>query len=132
MPQLQSLAVYDGEDTPILHTFVPENIDKNGVARLKESDGTPIGDNIVTVSLRRVDSKYKGRIVLAMPVVVTETINGVSVPRVARKAFADLNLSFDETSSVQERKNVLHILSNILGSGEVLIASTFENLEGIY
>lgn len=132
MPQLQSLTIEDGETTPVSHTFVPENIDNNGVARLKESDGTPIGDNVVTISLRKADSKYKGRMVLVMPEVVTETINGVSVPRVARTAFADLSLTFDQTSTVQERTNVLRLLADALGSGATLVDSTFINLEGIY
>lgn len=132
MPQLQSLAIYDGKTTPVLHTFIPESIDQNGVARLKESDGTPIGDQVVTVSLKKTDTKYRGRVVLVLPSVVTETINGVSVPKVARTAYADLTVTFDQTSTIQERKDALALLSDALSGGKTMVDSTLINLEGIY
>lgn len=133
MPSFASITVNDGEDTPVSHTFLPSTIDpKTGVAKLKESDGTPIGDNIVTMSLRETDQYYKGRLLLAMPVVVTETINGVNVPKVSRTAYADLNLSFDKTSTTQERDNVLILLSNMFAGGVTMVDGTFRDLEGIY
>lgn len=132
MPQLQTLTINDGETTPVSHVFVPENIDKNGVARLKKSNGVPLGDEVATISLRRVNSHFKGRLVLAVPVVVNETINGVTVPKVVRTAYADLTVTFDQTSTTQERKNVLVMMSNALGGGKVLVDSTLKDLEGIY
>lgn len=131
MPQTTSLAANDGKATPILHTFVPNGA-KDGVTRFKESDGTPIGDNTVTVSLRQVGSKYKIRIVVGMPVVVDETINGVVVPKVARTAYADLTLTFDDTSSVQERDDVAAILANLIGGNEATMNSVIQNLEYLY
>jgi hypothetical protein len=133
MPELQSLAVYDGETTPILHTFVPTFPgNSQGVVRLKESDGVPLGDNILTLSLRQTDTKYKGRVLLVMPIVVDETINGVVVPRVVRSAIADVTLTFDQTSSAQERENVMTLMGNILLGNQVLISGAFHDLEGIY
>lgn len=132
MPALTSLAVNDGEATPVAHTFVPQGLQGN-VARLKESDGTPIGDNILTISLRNTDTKYKGRAVLAMPVVVDETINGVVVPKVVRTAYAEVNFTFDQTSTEQERTNILVMLGNMISlPGVNLFPGTFRKLENIY
>lgn len=132
MPQLQTLVVADGQATPVNHTFVPKDIDRNGVARLKVSNGVPLGDKLLTLSLRQTDTKYKGRILLSVPVVVTETINGVSVPKVTRPAHVDVTMTFDQTSSAQERKDALHFMANVLRSTNPLVASTFIDLEGIY
>lgn len=132
MAQLQSLVVADGQATPVNVTFVPKDIDKNGVARLKSSNGVPIGDKMFTFSLRQTGTKYKGRITLALPVVVNETINGVVVPVVTRTSYMDVNVTFADTSSVQERKDTLALMGNALKSANALITSTFVDLEGIY
>jgi len=131
MPALASLTVNDGETTPLAHTFVPVAVD-NGIARLKNSDGTPIGDEIITISLRETPQKYKGRLVLTVPTMVTETINGVSVPRVDRSIIVDVNVACDKTSSTQERDNALAMAGNLLVGGVTLVDGVFRDLEGVW
>lgn len=131
MPQLQSVALLDRAATPLSHPFVPRSID-NGVAVVVETSGVPIGENKLTVSMRRAADKFRGRLVLTMPVVVNETINGVVKPVVVRVAIANLEFVFDEKSSTQERTNLIGMLSDALGTGKVLINDTFVKLEGIY
>jgi hypothetical protein len=131
MAQLASISIDDAETTPVTHTFTPLNI-KNDVARWKESDGTPIGDNSLTISIRATESKYKVRATLGMPVVVNETINGVTVPSVARTAYCNVEFTFDQKSSQQERKNIVELMSDVLACDNAVIASTLYDLEGIY
>lgn len=131
MPQTTSLTANDGKATPQLHTFVPNGHTKDGVVRFKESDGTPIGDNTFTVSTRENGSKFKIRCVLGMPVVVDETINGVVVPRVVRTAYADVNFTFEGTSTPQEREDLVAILSNLMLT-DVSMKQVVENLEYLY
>lgn len=133
MPAFTTITVNDREDTPVAHTFDPRN-EANGVYFLKESDGTPIGDNVISVSTRQSGNKYKSRVRLTMPVVVDETINGVVVPKVIRTAYADLNFTFADTSTSQERKNVLGIISNLLrGTANVsLMDGILVDLNGAY
>jgi hypothetical protein len=132
MPALTSITINDGESTPVAHTFVPQSKTDTGLARLVESDGTPIGDNVVTVSLKRTPTKVKARLSLAMPVTVDETVNGVVSPKVVRTAYANIDFSFDPTSSLQERKNLAVLAGNALASGDVFIDAVFHDLEGIY
>ena len=131
MPSFQSLTVNDRATTPVAHTFVPRSLE-GGVGTLVEVNGTPIGERMFTISLRKVGPKYKGRLVLKNPVVVNETINGVVVPKVARTAFASLDLSFDESSSEQERKDTVGLLANSLAAAVVVVNDSFTKLEGLY
>lgn len=127
--QIASIAVLDRKPTPATHTFVPA--DTNGIAAWKETAGTPIGDNSLTVQLRKTPGKIKPRVRLSMPVVVNEDIGGVIVPKVVRAAYADINLTFDSSSSEQERKDLLGILSKLFG-GQAQIDGLLVNLENAY
>lgn len=133
MPQTAPITAYDGENTPVLHTFNPDGRDAQGVVfRWKESDGTPLGDNVLTISKRNVADKTKVRLLLAMPITVDETINGVVVPKVAREAYADLTLTFRDSSNAQERENVLKILGNVLVANSGVFWDVAVDLEGIW
>lgn len=53
MPQLQNIVLTDRATTPVNHTFVPRDIDRNGVATVVESTGVPVGENQLSISLTR-------------------------------------------------------------------------------
>lgn len=129
MPSFANVVIADS--VPTNHTFKPHSIDTNGVARLVESDGTPIGDNVLTVAARKTLNKYKCRLVLQMPKTVTETINGVTRETVENVAFGDVNLTFDQSSTPEERKNLIRLLSNAL-AGDTMIDGVLVDLEGVW
>jgi len=131
MPQLQNLVLTDRAATPVNHTFSPRDIVDN-VATVTESSGVIIGENRVSLSLRRNGNKAKGRLVLTIPVVQTETVNGVSRPTVVRTAVADLSLSFDYASTEQERKDLIGMLASSLEPSKVLVNDTFVKLQSVY
>lgn len=120
MPAITTITVNDGESTPVAHTFERVGgIDKNGVIYLRESDGVPFGDNALSISLRRPTNKVKGRLVLKVPVIATETINGVDSPKWQREGIISLDTTFDEQSSIQERKNALTMFVNALANADI-------------
>lgn len=133
MPQLQNLVLTDRTPvTPVDHTFIPREI-ANGVGTVVESTGVPVGNSSVSVSLRKTPSgKFKGTLRLAAPVVQTETISGVSRPVVVRTAYAALELTFDETSTEQERTDLVGMLASALGTGKTLVNDTMVKLQGVY
>lgn len=132
MPQLQNVVLTDREPTPVSHTFVPKDI-VNGVATVVETNGTPIGETKLTISLRGTGTaKRKGRIVLYAPVVQTETINGISRPTVVRTAIAAIDVTFDAASTEQERKNLIGMLHSALDPAKVLVNDTFVKLQNVY
>lgn len=114
MPQLLPLTINDGATTPVAHTFNPVGIDSEGVARFRETATVAIGDSFITVKRSTSGTKDKVRVVLSRPVVVSETINGVDVPKLERIAFGEFTLSFDRTSTSKERDDLAAMMANAL------------------
>lgn len=132
MPQLQKVVLKDRQSTPVEHTFTPRNI-VAGVGELVETQGVPVGENRLTVSLRKTGSgRYKGVVKLTVPTVVTEMINGIETPKIVRSAFGELHVDFASTSSTAERNDLLGLLQSALDSKTAVINDALVNLEGIY
>lgn len=132
MPQMQNLVLTDRAATPVAHTFTPRSISGN-VGEVVESTGVPVGNPRATISLTKTTSgRYKATFKLEVPAVQNETINGVTRPVVVRKAYANLEVSFDETSTTQERNNVMGMLQTALMADKALVHEVFVDLEGVY
>lgn len=131
MPQLQAISLNDREATPVAHAFVPRDI-KNGVGTVVRSTGVPIGDESLTVSMRRANARYRGKVTLSVPIVQSQNINGVITPVVVRTAYADVNFTFDATSTTQERKNLVGMIADSLAASKTLINGAIVDLEGVY
>jgi len=133
MPNLQNLVLKDRAATPVNHTFTPRGISSDGVASVAESSGVPIGNNTYSISLRTTpDGRYKGTAKLAVPIVQTQTINGISTPVVVRVARATLTLDYDKASTTQERKDIVGMLADSLDPAKTLVNSVLVDLEGVY
>lgn len=131
MPALQNLAISDRETTPVTHTFVPRDV-KDGTGLVVRNTGVPVGEEKLTVSMRKVGSKFRGKLTLSVPIVQNETINGVSMPKVVRTGYATVEFTFDETSSTQERTNLQGMVADALGVTKTLVFKTIVDLEGVY
>lgn len=133
MPQLQNLVLADRTSpTPVNHTFTPVGINQQGVGEVANISGVPVGYERVTVSMKKTNTRYRGQVRLTIPVVQTETINGIDRPVVVRTAYVDMNFSFDETSTEQERKNAIGMAADSLGASKVLINDSLVKLESVY
>lgn len=99
-----------------------------------ESSGVPIGNNRVTASLSRTKDtgRYKVKLNFTFPVVQSEVINGVTRPVVVRTSYGEVSLTFDASSTLQERKDVVAMIRSSLETTKVLTYNTAVNLEGIY
>lgn len=131
MPALQNLAIADRETTPVTHTFVPRDV-KDGTGLVVRNTGVPVGEEKLTVSMRKVGSKFRGKLTLSVPIVQNETVNGVTMPKVVRTGYATVEFTFDETSSTQERTNLQGMVADALGVTKTLVFKTFVDLEGVY
>lgn len=133
MAQLTSIVLTDRKATPVAHTFLPRTIE-GPVATLIESTGIPVGDSRFTISLGKptAQGKYKPTLRLTIPVVQTQTLNGVSTPVVVRTAYAEASFSFDATSSEAERNDVVGMLADSLRASLALVHDTVVKLQGVY
>lgn len=132
MPSLQNTVLTDRAATPVNHTFVPRDI-VNNVGTVVNSTGIPLADKRLTVSLNKTaQGNYKTRLQMAIPVVMDQTINGMTQPTVVRTAYADLLFTFSSTSTEQERKDIVGMLQSALAPSNVLINDTAVKLQGVY
>jgi len=133
MPQLQTTVLKDRKATPVDHTFTPRDI-VSGVGTVIETTGVPVGNSRLSVSLSQTASsgRFKAVVKLAVPVVATQVINGVSTPIVQRTAFADLTFTFDATSSEAERNDIVGMLVSALAVDKPLVNDAVVKLQGIY
>lgn len=131
MPQLQNLVLTDRATTPVAHTFTPKDIVGN-IATVAETGGVPIGNNTYSVSLRQTDGRSKATIKAAFPIVQTETINGVSQPKVVRVARVSMEFDFANTSSESERNNVVGMIADSLGANKTLVNDVLVKLQNVY
>lgn len=131
MAQAASITVNDRESTPVAHIYAPRQI-VPGSATFVESGSVPIGEKSLTIRQRKSGNRYYIRITLAVPVLVMETVNGVSVPTVPRMSFIDANFRFDDTSTLQERKNAVGMFANALAASQAVVDGTLTGLEGIW
>lgn len=133
MPNLANLVVNDRQTpTPVSHTFTPRDITGN-VGTLFESSGVPIGNNLISLSLRKTgNGRTKSTVKFVFPVVQTETINGISRPTVVRVARANLEFDFDDTSSTSERDNAIGMVQNTIAQAQTMVMNVLRDLQGVY
>lgn len=131
MPAITNLILTDRATTPVNHTFVPEGI-PNGVATLVESDGVKVGDKKFTIAKRKNANRRKVHLRMVVPVVATETINGISEPKVVRTAYANIDFNFDVRSTRQERDDLVGMLYTALADGAAMVDKAVVDLEDVY
>lgn len=131
MANASSITVNDRQPTPGPHTYAPRAVIP-GTATFVEAASVPIGERTLTIRHRKSGTRFYSRITLAVPVLVTETINGVQVPKVPRISFIDANFRFDDTSSTQERADAVGMFANLLAANQNVVNSTVVGLEGIW
>jgi hypothetical protein len=131
MPLLQAISLNDRETTPVAHVFTP-NDSVNGVGIVKNTTGVPLGAETLTVSMRgSPNGRYRGKVNLTVPVVQTQTINGISTPVVVRTAYVSLEVTFSDKSTLQERNNVIGMLADALTPSKTLVNDALVKLEGV-
>lgn len=109
-----NMVLTDRAATPVAHTFTPDGDDANGVHIYSEKGSVPAGNSRVTTSLTESKGKYRPVLKLSVPVVATQTINGVSSPVVLRTHYAEVRFTFDALSTTQERKDVVGMTAGML------------------
>lgn len=127
-----NLVINDRAATPVAHTYTPDGDDANGVHLFSEKGSVPAGNAKYSISLRNTGGRYRASIRLAVPVVQTQTINGVSSPVVVRTAYAEVSTSFDPLSSTQERADCIGLMVNSLAAAQTQINDLVVNLSDIY
>lgn len=138
MPSIQNLSLTDRAGSPVVHIFTPESV-LGGVGSVVEAGTSAVGNKRFTISGRRDGAKkWKSKITLSVPIVQTQTINGISQDVVVRTGYATIESSFEETSLLQERKDLIGMLASALGatgaatSTKSLVEDTVVNQQNVF
>lgn len=133
MSNMTDIAVYDDESTPVLHTLTPESFNpQTGVGYFVERDTYSIADIVLSASNRKVGGgAYNGRVVLTVPIVVEETINGVVQPKLVRTIQWEAKCKAPADASEQELKNAQTMFGNLFTSGSAFIDGTYQGRTGV-
>lgn len=133
MAAFTPITVADRKATPVGHTFTPVDGINGPVVVLTEKTGTPAGDPSLTLSMiRNSNGRVKPSMKLKIPILVSETVNGVTRNRVERTAFAELNLNFDVNSTLQERRDLVGEMANLMAASQTVMNAFLTDLEGLY
>jgi hypothetical protein len=118
MSQITSVTVADRESTPVDHVFSRQKEMADGTIRFTNNSlEYPAGREFLTLRLSDA-TRQKARLVIGMPVMVTETINGVDYPKQIRYGEAVVEFRFDGTSTEQERSNMVGMIANLLAESQ--------------
>lgn len=133
MPQLTSVVLKDrATPTPVDHTFVKRDV-RDGVGTVIETNGVPFGNSRLSVSARQTPSGiYKPVLKLVVPVMVTETINGVAMPKVIFTNAFEGVFTFNAYSTLEQRNNLVGMVRDALDPSKTLINDTIVKLEAVY
>lgn len=127
-----NLVINDRAGTPVAHTFTPDGDEPNGVHVFSEKTSVPVGNPRYTASLRRSGGKFRPTLRLQIPIVQTQTINGVSTPVVVRTSFVEVSATFDGLSTTQERADAVGQMYNSMAAAQTMINDLLVNLSDIY
>jgi len=118
-----AIAVPDGESTPVTHTFSPIRINpKTGKAEYDNRAQTYAnGREALSIGMVSGSKVRTIDVVVKIPKVVTETINGVAVPKVVSYATHKITSIVPLDWSDQERKNA-RVVGNGIGNHATVAA----------
>lgn len=115
MAQNAAIVVPDAQGTPVNHTFTPVKIDRDIASYKNYATATDSGRE--TLTFRMEDGKStlrKVTLVLKVPRLITETINGVTVPSVPDYATAKAEVMVPKSWGITECENVSKMLAGAL------------------
>ncbi|DAD51489.1 TPA_asm: coat protein [ssRNA phage Esthiorhiza.2_14] len=139
MAAIATIALLDGQATPVSHNFNPVTIDSAGVAKWADrSGGISIGFPTLTYSLRnptKGSTSYKLAAKVVLPVLEQtspSTATGIQpAPTVAYSLLANIDLVLPERSVLLDRNNLLAYARNFLANATVITAGV-QNYESVY
>lgn len=117
MPTLANVVLTDRAGTPVNHTFTPLGREGDG-ARYSKVGASPVGDYNFSVLPRKTPTgRKKVDIALSLPVLTTETINGVSNYIVIRTSRVKISFDLDAAATDQEKKDLVGMIQSALAVG---------------
>lgn len=131
MPALAPITIKDGASTPADHVFDPVNSEGSKAEFANRAATIPAGYERLSIDVRRPASdKGAYRVVVGFNRPTVGTIVALGQDGVVRDSNNGLTLNFSQNSTLQERKDTLYLLKNLLANASFEAAVT--KLEPFY
>lgn len=135
MPAISTITLADGQGTPVNHNFDPLKVDGDKAMYRDSSSGSASGFKPIVLSLRdpivgNASQVYRVQISLAVPIVQTQTVNGVSSDVVVRTGRFNGEFIVDGSSTPAERADLRAFAKNLMTHASV--QALLEDLQHIY
>lgn len=122
--------------TPVSTVFKPTEL-VDGVGRLvaTRADGSAIGQRVLSLQGRRKNgtgNRRASEMKIAIPKVVVETINGVSVPRVVDTAYYVVSSDIGPQFTAEELNNHMGELESALKSDQPFVKAILFGRENVH
>jgi hypothetical protein len=126
MPAAATLSINDGQTTPVAHSFTPAGQTGSKVEWNEKTAGIPGGYFVLSHELIKPgtpDAAYRIKIGLNVP--ATATVDGSLA--VVRNSSAQVVFNFSQSSTLQERKDLVAYVTNTLGNAD--FKTSTQNIE---
>lgn len=135
MTAISVITLPDAAATPVNHDFNPTKVEGDTATYLEQSATSSVGYWPLSMTHRaplpgQVDKLFRDTVKLAIPLVVTETINGVSRPTVLGTMRANLEFVIPDSATLQNRKDLRKLAVGALNSAAFI--SNMENQLNTY
>jgi len=132
---LTTIVVPDAAATPVNHTFQPVKVDGDTATLMEKSNTSSLGYWTLSMTQRQplagqTDKVYRTKAIFTMPIVYSETINGVTRPSLGYTLRATVDITVPESAVLQNRKDLRKLLVGILNDGQFV--DMVENQNNLY
>lgn len=125
MPDISTIVVPDAATTPVNHTFNKLKVNGDAALFLEQSNASSLGYWPLAISLRapvagQVQKMHRATVELSIPVVTTETVNGVGRPKLEYTMRFKGEFAIPAEATLQNRKDLRKISVGILNDAAVV------------
>ncbi len=115
-----TIIVADSQPTPVNHTFTPIKIDGEIAYWTNFAQSSAIGREQLSLKLTNTGAVRKVVVNLKMPRLITETINGVSVPSVPDFGMVKAELFVPETWTPEAAEDIIEMFANLFKNSTLI------------
>lgn len=130
MPQLAPITLTDGKATPASHVFAPVSTDGSSARLANRAAAIPQAFEGLTVNVRDVGNSKTAAYTVSgsLNLPTAATVDGTD--QVVRVSKFEFTFRLAQTSSPQDRKDILALAASLFGSATM--KTVVENIEPLY
>lgn len=135
MAQITTIVVPDAAATPVNHTFSKVKSSGDSVILVMKSLVSAVSNWPLVLAMKtplanQTEKLYRTKLTLNVPVVVSETINGVTRETSIGNCRANVEFVCSEQASLQNRKDLRKLVVGVIDSAS--FKSSMEDQEGFW